>query len=380
MIASIGKIAIITIGTEITDGQIFDRNSWWFSRSLSKWPVQVVSHQSVPDDNALIQNALTWASKIAEVIIVSGGLGPTSDDFTRDVICEWHKVDKQFHPDFWEEVKNKLTTKGVALREGHEQQCWLPAGATPLRNNKGVAPGFFLSFGDEQLLIALPGPPQEIEALWKDHLVELFNHRFNERTNRRHLYTVASLGIPESEVAHMTEILFEKVPKIELGYRLDSPFVETKVWFNHEAQPHELEPLNQLKTQLGAHYVCEDLEVLRKDYLHALARQKNFCFRDEFSQGLFQKRILELAELFKVELKGVFYSPMSSEVKSPSFNDSDYDLTIKISKDTTPLVTLAKAGVANNIEIHWPDRFKPESQIAKLYVFEKIMLEVLKLG
>lgn len=376
----LNKVAIITVGTEITDGQIFDKNSHWLSRALLRWPLQTVSHHSIPDDRQLIQKSLDIAASVAELIIVCGGLGPTSDDFTRDVISDWHKVEKEFHEDLWSEAKIKLSERGVTIREEHEKQFLLPRGSIPLKNNTGIAPGFYFAFGDDQMIVALPGPPHEIESIWTDHLINLFDKRFVERISKRHLYKFVTLGIPESEIAHITEKHFMSEKNLDFGYRLDSPFVETKLWFNKPLTELQAEKLNNLKSSFGKYYICDDLELRRKDLILALSKYE-FCFTDYMSDGIFQTKIKDLSNFFKIKLRGKFVDIINMPKLPPSLPNNDFALNILVfSEHNIPKVFFKFNNSEVPLDLELPEKFKLGNLTSKLYVFEKIMNAIKKLS
>lgn len=220
------RISVLGIGTELTSGQILNRNASWISARLTKMGVLTTGHWVVPDDRPLIREALELAAKTSDLIFVTGGLGPTSDDFTRDIIAEWAGQPLEWDEATWTHIRTRLEARGIPARDSQKQQCYYPRGATILTNNQGTAHGFHLQARQKNLII-LPGPPKEIEAIWTDHLESWLPSQFPglDPWVTRSWDTIA---IPESTIAELTERALEGTT-YERGYRVHLPYVEVKV-------------------------------------------------------------------------------------------------------------------------------------------------------
>ena len=108
-----GKASILAVGTELTTGQITNRNAAWISERLTSLGVEVVLHETVPDERNRILHALQNCEQHSQFIFVTGGLGPTSDDFTREVIAQWLKKPLLFDPETWNQVTDRLKRIGI---------------------------------------------------------------------------------------------------------------------------------------------------------------------------------------------------------------------------------------------------------------------------
>ncbi len=224
------KISLLTIGTEITTGEILNTNSHWMAERLEGLNIEIQHHVTVPDSSALILEALDFISS-SDVLIVTGGLGPTQDDITREVVARWCGLKLEFNSEAWDFLSDYMRRKFRTPLEAHRHQCFFPEGAVVLKNEVGTAHGFLLK-GDfkgrgEKILMALPGPPRELVPMWlgevepqlpKGGLTPWIKWVFQ--------------GLPESEVADRFErVLSEFVnPKtIEIGYRASFPHIHVKI-------------------------------------------------------------------------------------------------------------------------------------------------------
>jgi len=235
------KIAIVSIGSEITTGQILNSNAAWLAHKIQEKGLSTVVHLSVPDDRPLIQEAYHFCRNLnCSLIITTGGLGPTSDDFTRETISSETLLPLIWNEASWQKIKELLKSRGREAKEIQKQQCYFPEGAEVLINPEGTANGFYLNAtppGGE--FIALPGPPAEIQALWNLYLDSWFTQR-STLIDKTTIHSWNFKDIPESELALLVEPIFQNSP-FTLGYRLHKPFVEFKIIYR-ESQKEILLP------------------------------------------------------------------------------------------------------------------------------------------
>lgn len=223
------KAAIFTIGTEITDGQITDRNSQWMSERLTDFGLNVLLHASLPDDKDQIVQFLKTVADPFDVVIFGGGLGPTSDDLTRFAVAEYVSLPLVIDEPSWSRIFDRLSTRKITIREEHKTQAMIFKGSKALSNSAGSAPGIHLEYRNKHFFL-LPGPPQELQAIWDDHIAPFFKSK-NIQNNQK-LKKWMCEGIVESELAHITDTFFKNKPYlIKTGFRLHKPMVEAKVWY-----------------------------------------------------------------------------------------------------------------------------------------------------
>ena len=155
---------VITIGDEILMGQILDTNSRYIARRLTETGVEVVEMLSVPDRREEIYNTVDYAMGAADLIVVTGGLGPTKDDVTKKVLAEYFGMRLVENRETLGWLEELLRNRSLPMNEGNRSQAWLPEGCRVLRNVKGTAPGMWFEKGWKSL-ISLPGVPFEMEDL-----------------------------------------------------------------------------------------------------------------------------------------------------------------------------------------------------------------------
>ncbi|MFN8944449.1 MAG: competence/damage-inducible protein A [Pseudobdellovibrionaceae bacterium] len=272
------KATVLGIGTELTTGQIVNKNASWISAQLKRRGVTTALHLVVPDERDLILAALNECSKFSDLIFVTGGLGPTSDDFTRDVITEWTERKTFFHEPSWEHVNSRLTARGFTVREFQKQQCFYPEGSTVITNPQGTANGFYLQDRNKDLFI-LPGPPREIEAIWNSFIQEWL---VKKTINLDPLITKSwdTIGVGESEIAYIAEKILAN-QKIEKGYRVHLPYVEFKLTYLASQQDQFEDLVSKIDRALQPYTLVRNSEDLAQTVSEKILTVKQFALHDE---------------------------------------------------------------------------------------------------
>jgi nicotinamide-nucleotide amidase len=207
---------IITIGDEILVGQIVDTNAAYLAEALTEYGFDVVERSSVADTAAAIRSGLDRAMAQADIVITTGGLGPTKDDVTKAVLADYVGTELAFHEDSWRRLQKIIRGFGREPQESHRQQCYLPATAEILPNDRGTAPGMLFRVGGKYL-ISLPGVPYEMRHLLRDRVLPLL---VAARTGDRIIHqTLLTAGAGESMIAEKVADLEAALPAhLRLAY------------------------------------------------------------------------------------------------------------------------------------------------------------------
>lgn len=164
------KCEIISIGSEITSGRNLDTNSQWLSRRLAENGLVVGWHTTIADDLEANIDAFRIASRRAKVILITGGLGPTQDDLTREALAVAGGVALVFDADSCKRIEEMFAKRGRVMPERNRVQAMFPAGAEPIINERGTAPGVYMNLGDA-VVAAMPGVPNEMFAMFNDRVL-----------------------------------------------------------------------------------------------------------------------------------------------------------------------------------------------------------------
>ncbi|QCR20955.1 competence/damage-inducible protein A [Pontibacter sp. SGAir0037] len=207
---------IITIGDEILYGQIVDTNSAWMGTELTKVGIRVKQITSISDSALAITTALDDARKRADVILITGGLGPTKDDLTKNVLTAYFRTELQLDQQSLDDVTAIFSRRSIAVSELNRQQAFLPAACTPVRNVLGTAPGMWFE-EDGKIFVSMPGVPFEMQRMMTDTVLPKLKVYF--KTPEIIHKVVQTIAIPESTLAERLEAWEVSLPPhIKLAY------------------------------------------------------------------------------------------------------------------------------------------------------------------
>ena len=190
------KTSILAVGTELLFGQTVNTNATFLSDKLNHMGFDVMYHFVVGDNPARLKEKLAEAFSDTDLVILTGGLGPTQDDLTKEMVAEHMGRDMYLDPEVIRQLEGFFEKRGKKMSENNIKQAYLPEGCTPFYNASGTAPGFALSV-DGKTAICLPGPPREMKWLW-DNGVKDYLEQFMEK--KMFYRVIRTIGIGESDL------------------------------------------------------------------------------------------------------------------------------------------------------------------------------------
>jgi nicotinamide-nucleotide amidase len=215
------RAEVIIIGDEILQGQIADTNSPFIAEKLTLEGIEVAFSTCVGDDINRIAEALDVAGSRADVIIATGGLGPTTDDLTKKAVVKVFKKNLVFHEQILKKIEKSFEARGMPMPKINQNQALLPHGAKPLANRWGVAPGIFIETNAESgerqtLFFALPGVPLEMKWMLENEVLPILKSRKSGTfVAHRKLRTT---GIPESAIYEKIEGLIDPKDDAKIAF------------------------------------------------------------------------------------------------------------------------------------------------------------------
>ncbi|MBQ7856964.1 MAG: competence/damage-inducible protein A [Alistipes sp.] len=210
------KSTIITIGDEILIGQILDTNSQYISQSLNALGVVVAERTSIGDDAGQIVRTLDRSLSVSDIVIITGGLGPTKDDITKHALARYFGSSLRYDEATAEHVRTLLARRGVAFNDLNRGQAMVPECCTVLHNGHGTAPGMWFE-RDGKVVVSLPGVPFEMVHLMEDEVLPRLKNRFALRAILHR--TMITSGIAESILAERIAAWEDALPPyLKLAY------------------------------------------------------------------------------------------------------------------------------------------------------------------
>ncbi|MCL2778169.1 MAG: CinA family nicotinamide mononucleotide deamidase-related protein [Polyangiaceae bacterium] len=217
--------AILSIGTELTRGELVNTNAAWLSAALTDLGLEVIEHDVVDDDPARIVQSLMRLARVAKVIVCTGGLGPTTDDLTTSAVAAALGVGLVRDDAALEAIRRRFERFGRTMSPSDAKQADFPAGATILPNPIGTAAGFAVELVGARAFF-MPGVPREMKRMYEEQVVMRIRDLAFKGTCQIRLRT---FGMPEGAVGNKLAGVEEDFPGITVGYRAHFPEVEVKV-------------------------------------------------------------------------------------------------------------------------------------------------------
>ena len=210
------RVEIINTGTELLLGRVTNTHLGFLAQSLLGLGLRVERQVTVPD-GAAIGEALNEAMTRAEIIVVTGGLGPTSDDISRDATAEAFGKKLIFHQEILDGIAEKFSRRKIAMNDLQRPQAMVPEGGVVLDNPNGTAPGLIVE-NEKTVAILLPGPPRELQPMWENEALPWLRQRFADRLGPVHEVNLRTLGLGESKVQLLVEADVRALGPVEVGY------------------------------------------------------------------------------------------------------------------------------------------------------------------
>ncbi|MBQ3931130.1 MAG: competence/damage-inducible protein A [Firmicutes bacterium] len=300
------KATILTIGTEILFGSILNTNSVFLSKELNALGVDVLRHVTVGDNRGRLLKALQQSYEDCDLIITTGGLGPTEDDLTKETIAEYFGVPLEEHPEELKTIRSWFESQGRVMAENNVKQAWFPRGSVILPNPNGTAPGFYYTDGQRHIYV-LPGPPRENVPMFRDHVAP----RLSAHDDGYLFYKIVrTTGIGESdlEIRLMDLIDGQTDPTIatyakqfECSFRVASKRPTLK-----EAQDAVEECMVKIRERVGEYIYSEDDKDLLFIVMDKLKEKGiKIASAESITGGMFAKMITDVPGASKVFSKGI---------------------------------------------------------------------------
>jgi nicotinamide-nucleotide amidase len=243
---------LLTIGNEILIGQITNTNAVWMAQELNLIGVSVVHMSSVADEKHSILKAFADASKRADIVLITGGLGPTKDDITKSTFCEYFETELVTDENVLKDVTGFFSKRNKEVSEINRKQAEVPKGCLVIRNKNGTAPGMWME-KNNTIFVSMPGVPYEMQAMVTDNVIPEIKRRF--KLPFIFHKTILTQGIGESDLADLISDWEDSLTEKEIGLAyLPSPgmvrlrlsskgFYEIELHHKIESQIEKVKPL-----------------------------------------------------------------------------------------------------------------------------------------
>ena len=315
---------LISVGTEILLGDILNTDAQFLSIELARLGISVIHQSTVGDNRERLLAQIKEAADRSDIIILSGGLGPTPDDLTKEVCCEFFGKKMFLHEPTVEKIKTYFSTKGMEMAQNNLKQAMLPKDCVIFPNDNGTAPGMAIEKDGVHILV-LPGPPRELKPMFRNCAVP-YLMQFSDRIIVSH--NIRTFGIGESLMAERVNDLFDAENPTVAPYAKDGEAllrVTAMARTKEEAENLCKPVINEIKNRLdgfvyGVDYTCIEEAVIEK----LKEKQMKVATAESCTGGLIAKRITDVPGASEVFDCGII--SYANEIKHRVLGVSEDDL------------------------------------------------------
>jgi len=329
------KSAIVTVGTELLFGQIVNTNAAYLSSQLNLLGLDVMFHYTVGDNAERLKETIRRALKNVDLLITTGGLGPTQDDLTKEVVCEIFDDQLVLHQESMNNLNEIFEKRGIRMTANNIKQAYMPATATVFPNSQGTAPGFALS-KDDKIIICLPGPPREMKSMFskdvKPYLVSLSEDIIYYR-----MIKTFGIGEAQLETALLPLINGQSDPTIATYAKEGESCVRvaSKRPTREEAEAAVMEMIGKIEDIIGKHiYSTDDEEYAEVVSKKLLDNKISISSAESCTGGMFAAALTDMPGISEVFDRGLVTYSNEAKIDELGVSAETLDRFGAVSKET----------------------------------------------
>lgn len=329
------KAEIIAIGTELLLGDIVNTNSQFLSRELAAIGIDVYHQEVVGDNEDRILQAFENAYKRSELIVTTGGLGPTQDDLTKEMAAKYFNKEMVLDEKSLESIENYFKLQGKELKGNNRKQAYFPSGSTILLNECGTAPGAIIE-EDNKIMIILPGPPREMEMMFKIHVIPYLQKKTDNIIVSK---TLRIFGIGESFMAEQVNHLITEGKNPTVAPYAKNVDVTLRITAKGKTQEECLKLIkpveDEIRNILGENVYGEG-EVTLEAVVSKLLCDKNLTIStaESCTGGMIAEKLISYPGISKVYLEGMVTYSNDAKIKRLGVNKETLDKYGAVSEQT----------------------------------------------
>jgi nicotinamide-nucleotide amidase len=305
------RAEILCVGTELLLGQIIDTNAAYIASQLARAGIDVLRKQTVGDNLERIADCIRGAEQRAEVLIITGGLGPTTDDLTREAIALARSVELEHHPELEDGLRTFFARRGIEPSSTTMRQAYLPRGASAIPNPVGTAPGVLATSDNGRLIFAVPGVPREMRAMLDETILPFLLERLEGERQIIVSRVLRAFGVGESTLAEPLEDILTSarnptVAPLIYGNTEVHLRLTAKARDEDEAEKLLDEMEAKIRARVGEHIFGTDEQTLPAVVLQLLQEQgKTLAVAESVTGGVLQAMFTDVPGASKTFQGGV---------------------------------------------------------------------------
>ena len=299
---------IISIGTELLLGKRINTNVAYLSKKLSGLGIDLFYQTTVGDNNVRLFTVLRRAMHRSDIVIATGGLGPTVDDITLEVTAQVMQKQLRLNPHVLKDIKDHFHRRHIPMPKANLRQALIPEGAQALKNEVGTAPGLIIPY-DKKVLIALPGPPTEMQPMVERDVMQYLSKHF-AREGVLISRVVKTCGLAESQVNQKVKTILRLKPPVTVGIYVHTASVDLNITAkakNRRQAQNLIKPVERkIRSRLKEYIYGCDAETMEEVVAQGLKKKKRtLACAESCTGGLISTRLTNVSGSSRYFLFGV---------------------------------------------------------------------------
>jgi nicotinamide-nucleotide amidase len=243
------KAEIVMIGSELLLGQIVDTNATYLAQQLNNIGISLYYKTTVGDNHTRMEEVLNQALSRSDIVITSGGLGPTDDDLTREVVAKVTDRELEFKQELMDHIESLFKKVGMRMSPSNRRQAYVPKGSVAIPNPRGTAPGFIVE-DPRGILISIPGVPAEVKFLMENSVIPFLREKFGLGQNIIKSRVLKICGISESALGETVKDLLTTSKNPTLGILAKQGDMEVRVTAKASSEPEANSLITEMETEI----------------------------------------------------------------------------------------------------------------------------------
>ncbi|RKD34495.1 competence/damage-inducible protein A [Thermohalobacter berrensis] len=317
------KAEIITIGTELLLGNIVNTNSRYLAEKLAELGIDVYYHTTVGDNEVRIKEIVINSLNRSDILILTGGLGPTGDDITKEVVSEVFDAKLTLDDKVLTKIQNFFNQKGKSMSKNNIKQAYIPENSIVLDNDVGTAPGIYIEKNDK-IAILLPGPPKELKVMFQNYVVPLLSKKSRYIIKSK---VIKTFGIGESKLESIISNIINDKKNPTIATYAKKGQVEIRITAKAESESKTdcliESAVKQLKPLIKDYVYSYNNETLEEVVFNLLKRNGlkiGFC--ESCTGGLISSRFTKLPGVSEVFERGIVTYSNKSKIEEVGVKDT----------------------------------------------------------
>lgn len=334
------KAEIIAIGSELLLGQIVDTNSSFIAKLLAENGIELVKTTTVGDDLERMKEVIREATEKNNIVITTGGLGPTEDDLTREAISGVFNRPLTFQQHLMDQIEALFKRRGFRMSENNRKQAYIPEGSIPIENPKGTAPGFILEY-PQGAIISIPGVPSEMEFLMKNTVIPYLRRRFDIQGQVIRYRVLRVCGLGESAIGVQIKDLMRESKNPSVGTLASIGDIKIRITAKANSDDEANELIsgmeNEIRNRLGILIYGVDDETLQGNIIKMLEKLNvKLSVLETITGGVISQKLTNMES--KSFSNALILRSQSSQKQFLGISEDEYNSLIKDPVNFTSLL------------------------------------------